>query len=84
MGNAVTIVPIHPELTTQEAAGLPSVSRPHLVHLLEMKTIPFRKVGTHRRVLAADVVAYRRKDDAQRSRIARELTRLANDTDTGS
>jgi len=78
-GNAVTIVPIHAELTTQQAADYLNVSRPFLIGLLEEGKIPFRKVGTHRRIRFEDLVKYREISLVDQKAAADELTRQAQE-----
>jgi excisionase family DNA binding protein len=74
-GNAVSIVPVHHELTTQQAAELLGVSRAHLVKLVDAGEIPHHKTGSHRRIYFEDLMRYRDARDAQRAAALRELTR---------
>lgn len=82
-GRRVRIAADDEELTTQEAADLLNVSRPYLVGLLEKGDIPFHKVGTHRRVLFEDAIAYRRKMRASQEEAFEALTRQAQELGMG-
>jgi excisionase family DNA binding protein len=82
-GNAVKVMPIHAEVTTQEAADLLNVSRPHFVKLLESGELPFRKTGKHRRVRFADLMAYKAKREAQSEAAMTELVRQAQELGLG-
>lgn len=74
-GNAVTVIPIHAELTTQQAAEYLGVSRPYIIKLLESNEIPYRLVGSHRRIYFRDLKSYRDKLKAKRRETLAELVR---------
>ena len=77
VGNGVSIAALRSEVTTAEAAELLNVSRPFVIKLLESGVMPFRKVGTHRRVRLIDVLEYRDRQDTVASAALDEMVRQA-------
>jgi excisionase family DNA binding protein len=74
-GKSVTILQSNAELTTIEAAKLLAVSRQFLVQLLEKNEIPYHMVGTHRRLYARDVLAFKGRRDSARRKTLDDLAR---------
>lgn len=78
-GNAVSLTPVKPEITTQQAADLLNVSRPFVVGLIEKGTLPARMVGTHRRLLLSDVLAYKAETKAKSLAALQEMVALSQE-----
>jgi len=76
LGRAIVLIPENQQLTTQRAADLLGVSRPHLIKLLEAGELPHHKAGSHRRIYLKDLSAYQKRRDMERKaaldRIAKE------------
>lgn len=61
----VTLMPEKQEFSTVEAANFLNVSRPFVIKEIEAGRLPHRMVGTHRRILFADLLAYAARMRAQ-------------------
>ncbi len=78
-GNTVTLMPVHKELTTSEAASILNVSRPYLIKLLESGDIKHHKIGTHRRIKFEDLMEYKHRRDSEADSAADELAAIAQE-----
>ena len=76
-GRTIMLVPEQTHLTTQRAANILGVSRPHVVKLLDSGVIPFHKTGSHRRVFLQDVIAYAKDRDTKRKKALDEIAKQA-------
>jgi hypothetical protein len=65
-GERVAVLTEDQELSPNDAASILGVSRPLVVHRMEIGDLPFRYVGKHRRAKLKDVLGLKSKIDAQR------------------
>ena len=82
-GRSVAIMPDDAALTTQVAADMLNVSRPHLIKLLEEGKLQHHKAGTHRRIMLRHLTEYRQARDAEARAALDELAQQAQDLDMG-
>ena len=75
-GKSIALLLQDAEISTQQAADILSVSRPYVVKLLEEGLIPYKMVGTHRRIELKDLLEY--KSSMQKNR-RRQLDDLAEE-----
>lgn len=82
-GAQVTIQSVPKELTTTTAAKMLGVSRPTLVKLVAEGKLPAHKVGSHTRVLAADLAAFRDEQRNAQRRAFEDLREMDDDLEFG-
>lgn len=82
-GRSVTVTQEDAMLTTQRAASMLNVSRPHLIKLLDLGEIPHQKVGTHRRISLRDLRSYRLKQTKASAAALDELVSQAEEAGMG-
>ena len=78
-GDTATVVRTPREVSTQQAATVLNVSRPTVVKLIDDGVLPSRKVGSHRRINLADLLAYRDDMVARRRAVLDQMSRDAED-----
>ncbi|MEX2697079.1 excisionase family DNA-binding protein [Rhizobium mongolense] len=78
-GRPVTVLPDEEILSTQAAADILNVSRQYLVRLVDSGELASEKVGSHRRLRAGDVAAFKAARDAKRASVLDRLSSLSED-----
>ena len=72
---AIVLMPEEEAFTTQAAANFLGMSRPYLLRLLEAGKLPYHRVGTHRRVLFKDLLAFQKARSAERNQGLSQMTK---------
>jgi excisionase family DNA binding protein len=82
-GKAFSVIGVETTLTTQQAAEMLAVSRPHLVKMIDSGQLPFHKVGRHRRVYLKDVLLVLSKREEDRESALEALAAQAQELNMG-
>ncbi len=82
-GKSIALMPTDAEVSTQQAAEILNVSRPHVIKLLEKGEIPHKKVGSHRRILLQDILKYESNFKLDRRKKLNALTKEAQQLNLG-
>lgn len=77
-GRQLLIFDSDEEVSSEVAASMLGVSRPHLNELLDVEAIPYHRVGNQRRIRVVDLAAYRERRD-QRQAAMREMMDVQNE-----
>ena len=78
-GRSVTVLADEEMLTTQAAADMLNISRQYLVRLVDSGRLPAVKVGSHRRLRASDVEAFKIARDKGRDAALDRLVELSEE-----
>jgi excisionase family DNA binding protein len=82
-GKSIALMPTDAEVSTQQAAEILNVSRPHVIKLLEKGEIPHKKVGSHRRILLQDILKYESNFKSERRKKLDYLAKEAQQLNLG-
>ncbi len=66
-GRRVLVFDSDEEVSSEVAASMLGVSRPHFNELLDLEAIPYRRVGNQRRIRVVDLNAYRERREKRRA-----------------
>jgi len=78
-GKAVSVIARDGEMTPNEAADFLNVSRGYVSKLMDEGTLPYRKVGSHRRIPTAAVAAHDLEQRGRSDAALSELVRLGQE-----
>jgi excisionase family DNA binding protein len=78
-GNAVSLTPIHAELSPEEAADLLNVSPKFVMKQIESGEIPHHRVGADYRIRYHDLMAYQEQSDRAASQALDEMVAISQE-----